>query len=58
MFQTFNMGMGFAALVRPGDEADALRILRRRFPAKVVGRATRGGVVRVPSMRGVAYDAY
>ncbi len=58
MYQTFNMGTGFCALVRPRDEEAALRVLRRAFPARVIGTATRGGGVRIPSIRGVRYDEY
>lgn len=58
MYQTFNMGLGFAALVRKGDQERALRLLRRSFPAKVIGRATRGGGVRVHGLNGVHFDAY
>ena len=58
MHQTFNMGLGFAVLVRPADESRALASLRRRFPARVVGRATKGGGVRVPSLRGVSFAEY
>jgi phosphoribosylaminoimidazole (AIR) synthetase len=58
MYQTFNMGTGFCALVRPEAEADALRVLRRHFPARVIGVATRGGGVAVPSLKGVTFEAY
>lgn len=58
MYQTFNMGTGFCALVRPRDEAEALQALRRHFKAKVIGCATKDGSVRVPSLRGVAYGEY
>lgn len=58
MYQTFNMGLGFAVLVRPEDEPEALRALRRRVPADVVGAATRGGGVRVAGLRGVRFDSY
>jgi phosphoribosylformylglycinamidine cyclo-ligase len=58
MHQTFNMGTGFCALVRPRDESEALRVLRRHFPSRVIGRATRGGGVRVPPLKGVRYEEY
>jgi phosphoribosylformylglycinamidine cyclo-ligase len=58
MHQTFNMGLGFAALVRPADEARALQVLRRRFPARVIGRAARGGEVAVSGLKGVRYGEY
>jgi phosphoribosylformylglycinamidine cyclo-ligase len=58
MHQTFNMGLGFAVLVRPQDEDRTLALLRKSFPARTVGRATKGGGVRVPSLPGVSFDAY
>ncbi len=58
MYQTFNMGLGFAALVRKGDEERALRVLSRSFPAKVIGRATREGGVRLRGRRDVRFNEY
>jgi len=40
MHEVFNMGCGFCAVVAPGDEDAALRLLRQHYPeAKRVGRA-------------------
>lgn len=58
MYQTFNMGTGFCALVSKDDEVEAFRALRRHFPARVIGVATRGGGVRVEGMKGVRYEEY
>ncbi len=58
MYQTFNMGLGFAVFVRPEDESETLRVLRKRVRAKVIGIATKGGGVRVPSLKGVRFEAY
>jgi phosphoribosylformylglycinamidine cyclo-ligase len=58
MYQTFNMGLGLAVLVRPADEAEALRVLRGRVPAEVVGTATKGGGVRVAGVKGVSFERY
>src|SRR5258705_4739045 len=58
MYQTFNMGLGFAVLVRASDESEALASLRKSFPARVIGTATRGGGINVPSLRGVRYSEY
>ena len=58
MYQTFNMGHGFAVLVRPDDEAETRRVLRSHFRTKVIGQATRGGGVRVPELEGVRYEEY
>lgn len=49
MYEVFNMGCGFCVVVPPADEAAALELLRRRYPAaKRIGRATdeAGAVVR------------
>jgi phosphoribosylformylglycinamidine cyclo-ligase len=58
MHQTFNMGLGFCALVAKDEEAEAVRVLRRHFPARAIGVATRGGGVRVESLKGVRYAEY
>lgn len=49
MHEVFNMGCGFCAVVAPADEAAALELLRRHYPAaQRVGRAASaaGTVVR------------
>lgn len=48
MHEVFNMGCGFCVLVPAGDEAAALELLRRHYPAaKRIGRAiAEPGVVR------------
>lgn len=47
MYEVFNMGCGFCCVVAAGDEAQALELLRRHYPAaQRIGRATdRAGVV-------------
>ncbi len=43
MREVFNLGCGFCVVVPPGDEAAALELLRRHYPAaKRIGRATEG----------------
>ena len=43
MSEVFNMGCGFCVVVPAGDEATALELLRRHYPAaQRVGRATEG----------------
>jgi phosphoribosylformylglycinamidine cyclo-ligase len=43
MHDVFNMGCGFCVLVGPDDEAAALELLRRHYPAaRRIGRATEG----------------
>ncbi len=57
MYQTFNMGMGFA-IVAPASEAKAvMQALRPQVKAKVVGEVRKGRGVTVPSL-GVAYETY
>src|SRR6266568_3891891 len=57
MYETFNMGMGFA-VVAPEDEAqDVIRALRPDVEAKVVGEVARGrGVAHEPL--GLHWDSY
>ncbi len=54
MYQTFNMGMGFA-VVLPENEANA--VLERMDGAKKVGRVVEGTGVSVPSL-GLTYEEY
>jgi phosphoribosylformylglycinamidine cyclo-ligase len=51
MHEVFNMGCGFCCVVAPGDEAAALELLRRHYPAASrIGRAAAGDpAVRRPS---------
>lgn len=47
MYEVFNMGCGFCVVVPPADEAAALELLRRHYPAaKRIGRAVEGTGVR------------
>lgn len=55
MYQTFNMGMGFAMVVPDSDADEVVKAAGKG--AKVVGHATKGGRITVPSM-GLAYDKY
>jgi phosphoribosylformylglycinamidine cyclo-ligase len=52
MYQTFNMGMGFAVVVAAKDEKETIRILTKYSDAVVkrVGRITKGKGVEVPSL--------
>jgi phosphoribosylformylglycinamidine cyclo-ligase len=45
MHEVFNMGCGFCCIVAPGDEAAALELLRRHYPA-----AKRIGAAAAPSV--------
>ena len=42
MYERFNNGVGYAVVVSPHFEQDALEVLRRRFDADVIGRAEPG----------------
>jgi len=56
MYQTFNMGMGFAVAVPARQADDALAALRGHRP-RVVGRIERGsGVVQEPL--GLSWGGY
>jgi phosphoribosylformylglycinamidine cyclo-ligase len=55
MYQTFNMGMGFAVVVPEYQASDAVESVGSG--AKVVGRAIKGGKVTVPSL-GIEYSRY
>jgi len=54
MYQTFNMGMGFALIV---PENEAGRVMERIEDAKAVGRVVEASGVRVPSL-GIEYAEY
>jgi phosphoribosylformylglycinamidine cyclo-ligase len=55
MYQTFNMGMGFAIVLHEDDAKDALRELGRG--AKIVGEVVEGEGVE-SSKLGLSYTAY
>ncbi|MDD1773438.1 MAG: phosphoribosylformylglycinamidine cyclo-ligase [Methanomassiliicoccales archaeon] len=55
MYQTFNMGMGFAVICPAGSAKKALRTLGEG--AKLVGKVTKGDGVGIPSMD-LRYGSY
>lgn len=55
MYQTFNMGMGFAVICPEEEEKNALKTLGKG--AKVVGRVTKGKGVAIPSLK-ISYKKY
>jgi len=55
MYQTFNMGMGFAMIVPKRDSKKVVSMLGKG--AKVVGEVDDSGAVTVPSL-GLRYDRY
>jgi phosphoribosylformylglycinamidine cyclo-ligase len=59
LYQTFNMGIGFVAIVSPSRVKGALRRLRAAgYPdARLVGRVTRGRGVQLPNL-GIEYSGY
>lgn len=57
MWQTFNMGLGYAVAVSPDAVGEALRVLGRHHECKVVGNIEEGtGVVHEPL--GIEYSEY
>ncbi len=59
MYRTFNMGIGFVLVVRPGAEAEARRALARAGvrDALRVGAVTEGRGVDLPAL-GLRYEGY
>ena len=59
MFQTFNMGIGFVAVVRPTHLSELLRRLARAGApdARPIGRVAPGRGVALPEL-GLRYEAY
>jgi phosphoribosylformylglycinamidine cyclo-ligase len=55
MYQTFNMGMGYALICSPDLENEVLNTLGEG--TRMVGMVTHDGTVSVPSM-GIEYDTY
>ena len=52
MYQTFNMGMGFAVIVSEKDVDKTIKILKKQTdaPVKIVGRIEKGKGVTVPKL--------
>lgn len=57
MYQTFNMGMGFAVVVPEDQETDVLKSLNKVVKAKVVGIVEKGKGVTCPPL-GLGYSRY
>ena len=57
MWQTFNMGLGFAIAVAEGDARESLEILRSHQGAKVVGHVEEGSGVRLEPLD-IEYAGY
>jgi phosphoribosylformylglycinamidine cyclo-ligase len=59
LYQTFNMGIGFVAVVRPVHLAETFRRLARSGApdARAIGRVERGAGVRLPRL-GLEYAGY
>lgn len=57
MYQTFNMGMGFAIVAPEAEAKDVLRALRPEVRAKVVGEVRKGRGVSVPSLD-LSWESY
>lgn len=48
MYQTFNMGMGFALITEPGEADGILKLLKGRIEAKIVGEVAKGEGASMP----------
>ncbi|MEE9115861.1 MAG: phosphoribosylformylglycinamidine cyclo-ligase [Thermoplasmata archaeon] len=57
MYQTFNMGLGFTAVVSKDDADSALNFLRGRVEAKVIGSVVEGKGVTIPE-KNIHYRKY
>ncbi len=57
MYQTFNMGMGYAIVAPEGDAQALIRALRPEIRAEIVGDVAKGRGVSVPSL-GLHWDSY
>jgi len=57
MYQTFNMGMGFAIVAPESDVPEIVRALRPDVRARVVGVVAKGRGVSLPSL-GIHWDSY
>ncbi len=57
MYQTFNMGLGFAAVVSEEDAESAIGFLKDRARVKVVGSVVEGRGVSIPG-KGLHYERY
>lgn len=57
MYQTFNMGMGFAIVVPEERVKDTIRALRPAASAQLVGEVARGRGVSLPGL-GLSWDSY
>ncbi|UCD92104.1 MAG: phosphoribosylformylglycinamidine cyclo-ligase [Methanobacteriota archaeon] len=57
MYQTFNMGLGFAAVVPEEDADSSVGFLKEKTTARVVGSVEEGQGVSIPG-KGLHYDRY
>jgi len=57
MYQTFNMGMGFAIVAPEDDAKDVIRSLRPDAKARIVGSVVRGRGVSIPPL-GLSWASY
>jgi phosphoribosylaminoimidazole (AIR) synthetase len=57
MYQTFNMGMGFAVIVAKEDLQESMKLLQKYSSStvQVVGYITKGSGVSVPTLK-LIYD--
>lgn len=57
MYETFNMGMGFAVVIDEDSKRDFVNTLRGRVPIKEVGHVENGTGISIPEM-GLTYHGY
>jgi phosphoribosylformylglycinamidine cyclo-ligase len=57
MYETFNMGMGFAIVCPEGDAKGVIQALRPEVTAKIVGEVDRGQGVAIPDL-GLSWKTY
>ncbi len=57
MYQTFNMGLGFVAVVPKNDADEVVNFLKGRVEAKVIGSVLHGKGVSIPE-KGIHYQKY
>ena len=57
MYQTFNMGMGFAVIVKKQDENKSLKILKKHTESetKTVGVIEKGKGVELKSQKSIKF---
>lgn len=58
MYETFNMGMGFAVVIDADSKRDFVNTLRGRVPIKEVGHVENGSGITIPNLDVTFHDYY